>query len=851
MASITLTRFVGAGGYGSVYFGRWGNRRVAAKKFNITMNEEKTRDAILREVHLLKSLQDRYIIQYYDLACHENNLVLVMDYAEGGSLKTAIEKRRLPDWSTRTRIAQEIVCGIDYMHEKGVLHGDLKSANVLLTRYMEVRLCDFGFATATSIARSAEDSGSLRGSLRWMAPELFASQPRYSTKSDMYAYGIVLWEMASGCTIPFEDESDNSKIASKVKSGMREVIPDDIPSEYSEYRSWIERCWKQDPHERPEAVDLVPRIDELETEDGESSEDDALSISLSFSNDFHEMSISSTPATSEKPNTPSQHDTHIPSPTDVDTVAGNTPVPAEPTKNQPVATQCKDVDVLLPLAESGDHAAQAALGELYEQGNQQVDKNLQKALKWYQRAAEGGHAQAQFRLGDLSLHGQGVPQSDVDAFQWFQMAAEQGSVDAQMNLAKMYNDGRGLAKDLSSAFQWYQKAALQSNTDAQYCLGCMYRDGQGVAQNYTQAVTWFLEAVKQEDAAAMCAVGEMYRQGHGVEQNDVEAISFFRKSALQGNALGQYSLGEMLLFGLGDHSERSESTMWFKRAAMTGHASAQYRLASAFYYGHGVTRNEVQAASWCRKAAEQNHRDAQYFLGSMYLDGQGVDVNETIAASWIRKAADQGSVDAQLRLAKMYDEGRGVGKNVAESRVMYRKAADQGRPEAQLIVGKMYEAGEGVEQSDTEAVKWYRLAAEQFDPRAQMHLGLMDIKQAALWYREAAAQGESTAEYSLKRLYGMEFGGELADADNGCVSSLRQAAAQGNANAMYDLGWCLEKGKGVEQNIAEAVEWYLKAAEHGSLDAKMKLGEMHQNGQGVPMDYRESIYWFGEAAAER
>ncbi|KAG0248643.1 hypothetical protein DFQ27_000767 [Actinomortierella ambigua] len=85
-----------------------------------------------------------------------------------------------------------------------------------------------------------------------MAPELvLADRPLYSNKSDMYALGMVMWEMAAMCTKPFKDISSQHAAATAVYYGKREQLPGDTPSEY---RGWVDLCWKQDPSERPDAI---------------------------------------------------------------------------------------------------------------------------------------------------------------------------------------------------------------------------------------------------------------------------------------------------------------------------------------------------------------------------------------------------------------------------------------------------------------------------------------------------------------------------------------------------------------------------------------------------------------------
>ena len=106
-------------------------------------------------------------------------------------------------------------------------------------------------------------------------------------------------------------------------------------------------------------------------------------------------------------------------------------------------------------------------------------------------AAEQGIASAQFNLGFMYRHGDGVPQDYAEAAKWYGLAAEQGNVKAQFNLGLMYAAGRGVPQDHAEALKWFRFAAEQGLASAQHNLGSMYASGRGVPQDYVQAHMWF------------------------------------------------------------------------------------------------------------------------------------------------------------------------------------------------------------------------------------------------------------------------------------------------------------------------------------------------------------------------
>lgn len=254
MSSLELLEKIGSGGFGEVYVGRWKHQKVAVKKFLLGRDNN---EMIQREIDLIRKLRNRYIIQFYDTVKLEpdGTIVMVTDYAEKGSLSKILRNHEeTMTWNMRRRITNEILYGLAFLHENRIIHRDLKSGNILVTRKDEIKLCDFGLAQIKIKSASVSMDTRCVGTIRWMAPELLTLRPRYSPKSDMYALGMVMWEIASRNTIPFAEVADNAVIMECVKKGWREEIPKETPSDYTEM---IKQCWKEKPEDRPEAHKMI------------------------------------------------------------------------------------------------------------------------------------------------------------------------------------------------------------------------------------------------------------------------------------------------------------------------------------------------------------------------------------------------------------------------------------------------------------------------------------------------------------------------------------------------------------------------------------------------------------------
>jgi len=131
------------------------------------------------------------------------------------------------------------------------------------------------------------------------------------------------------------------------------------------------------------------------------------------------------------------------------------------------------------------------------------NSDYEEALKWYRKAAEQGHADAQFKLGVCYSNGYNVAKDYKEAAKWFRKAAEQGQADAQDALGVYYLFGYGVAKDYKEAAKWFRKAAEQGNANAQYNLGDCYSNGYGIAKDYKEAVKWLRKAAEQGNERAI------------------------------------------------------------------------------------------------------------------------------------------------------------------------------------------------------------------------------------------------------------------------------------------------------------------------------------------------------------
>ncbi|KAG0094350.1 hypothetical protein BGZ93_007334 [Podila epicladia] len=813
---LTLGTHLGSGGYGDVFKARWAGQPVAAKKFFLSQSDM-YKKAIQKEISILQRLRHRHIIQFYRTHEQDGHIYLLMDLAEKGSLASAINAKSdsrqdlLLDWPTKSRLAHEMARGLEYIHHEGFLHRDLKSANVLLTRHMEVKLADFGLAqvrqSMNTGASMSNSSVGAKGTLRWMAPELFLDKPKYSSMSDMYALGMVMWEMAANCTIPFRDQTNNYLVPMFVKEGGREVMPDNTPAQY---RKLVEQCWHQDPAQRPDASKVALWVHDEPTQEASAVGENYSTISF----------ISSTNGSMLDQGR--GHD-------DTESMLQNLTI----TENQqfgPIGRVPQTDDLIVSFfcmqAQQGHLDAQLFLGWMYSHGWDGVDKSVEDSLCWYRQAAERGNDTAQLTLARIYEKGQGVEPSDMEAVTWYRKSADRGNAEAQFSLGRLYDDGRGVKEDVVSAAQWYRRAADQGHVDAQVKMGAWCSLGLGVEKSDVEAAKWYRNAALQGSATGQLNFGYMYHAGQGLAKDDVKAVSWYQKAAEQGNVSALVNLGVMYYHGYGVAQSHAQAVTLYRQAAEQGDLKGQCCLSSMYKDGLGVEQNYVKAVSWLRRAAEQGYHEAQHGLAKMYLMGLGVEQNNVEAVSWLLRASLQGYAPAQSHLGSMYASGVGVKPSEIVAVRWYRKAAAQGDAMAMYDLGCFYYHGRGVEQSYVQALAWHRMATNHGNEMSPRNIGYMyeagivveqSFVEAVKWYLVGAERGDEQAQLLVSSILfqGRGVKKDLAEAFKWC----HRAAEQGGVEALLQLGGMYL----VEQNDVEAAKWYRKAAEQGNARAKVVL----------------------------
>jgi len=245
-----IVRWLGGGGMGRVYeaLDVELHEKVALKVLKSGLSEDAL-ERFRREVKLTRRIQHPNVARMYDLGVHGKDKFLTMELVEGESLARSLKR---PIAIERVlELAQQLAAGLVAAHDKGVVHRDLKPDNVLIERATgRAVITDFG------IARSADDPsvtqvGSVVGTPRYMAPEQLAGREA-DARSDLFAFGIMLYEMTTGAR-PWV--GDNA-IAIAVAQATRPVppLPDSVPPSLAQL---IARCLELEADRRPGSARAV------------------------------------------------------------------------------------------------------------------------------------------------------------------------------------------------------------------------------------------------------------------------------------------------------------------------------------------------------------------------------------------------------------------------------------------------------------------------------------------------------------------------------------------------------------------------------------------------------------------
>ncbi|TRM62454.1 ste11-like protein [Schizophyllum amplum] len=257
---------IGAGSFGKVYLGMEAESGLlmAVKQVELPTgsapNLERKKSmlsALEREIELLKDLQHVNIVQYLYSSLDEDHLNIFLEYVPGGSVTALLRNYGAFEEPLVKNFVRQILCGLDYLHERDIIHRDIKGANILVDNKGGVKISDFGISKKVEDTLSNSNRmhrPSLQGSVFWMAPEV-VKQSGHTKKADIWSMGCLIVEMLTG-EHPWAQLTQMQAIF-KIGSSAKPSIPTDISAEAEEF---LQRAFELDHEARPSAAECLQHL---------------------------------------------------------------------------------------------------------------------------------------------------------------------------------------------------------------------------------------------------------------------------------------------------------------------------------------------------------------------------------------------------------------------------------------------------------------------------------------------------------------------------------------------------------------------------------------------------------------
>jgi len=765
---------LGTGGMGAVYRATDLERgaTVALKVQREARLTESAARRFHREGALLASLRHPGILPVYGGGhLEDGGPFLVTALIEGArDLRGYAASRPRAE---RLRCFTAVAEALAFAHERGIVHRDVKPANVLVDAEGRAFLCDFGLAWAPGVDDLTKTRAVL-GTPMYAAPEQLRGGGDRLPSADVYSLGVILYELLAdrhphaGCSTLIELAAAQHRLPP-----LPSAAAPDVPPALDQV---CLRALEPDPRKRyPDAGALLTDLRAAAATHGaRRGPGPAVFLAAGVLLGIGAPALAALALWATPP-----------------TGAGQTGGAAEG-RGEPGATPTPTP----PASPPGDGAAAARTEGLRYLHGDGVPQDLDRAAAWLERAAEAGDEAAACALAELLLRRHWGYDRAADrerARRLLRRTADAGSVRALRGLGHLYTGELGgeaeplrarecyleAAEGGDAAAMYYASLTLGEDLERQAALLARLRrladaeDGDGEARfYYAEALKSRRSGLEPDPALRARLLDEAAARGHALALEQLadaarkrgdwaEAIPLARRAAAVGGRRAWVILGVAHVRGDVVPRDLPRAAELFRRAARLGDREAMWRYGETLLLGQGVPRDRPAGWRWLEAAAERGQPAATYRVAVARLEGEELPADPERALAVLRRLAARGAPGGVFGLGLAHLGGHGVPRDPARGRRLLAEAAEEGLPEAHLQLAADHLRREPPDPA--QAREHARSAAEGKLPAGMRLYALLlergeggprDLDAARTWYARAAAQGDPDAAEALRRLGG-------------------------------------------------------------------------------------------------
>jgi len=205
----------------------------------------------------MAKLRHPHTILFMGASTNQEHMTIVTEWMEGGDLSGLIhKKRRHLTMKEVLNFAKQTAFGMNYLHLSNIIHRDLKLGNLLIDKFYQVKLCDFGL----SCVKTRDSETRAVGSPLWSAPEVLLGKP-YNESVDVYSFALCVWEMITGLEPYLHVQTWDQLVQEVAYKEIRPEIPKSCPSDLA---ALLKQCWSGEPKKRPSFAQIIAHLERID-----------------------------------------------------------------------------------------------------------------------------------------------------------------------------------------------------------------------------------------------------------------------------------------------------------------------------------------------------------------------------------------------------------------------------------------------------------------------------------------------------------------------------------------------------------------------------------------------------------